>query len=95
MHIPYAQETAVTIIVLILRGCLGDAKGRDPVSAGCLGGPGLYGKAHQMLAATPDVEQVKALRLRWAGSVLFADATIAIAEGNFHRAHEVANRAEA
>lgn len=95
LHIPYAQDGAVVIIiVLILLGTWGVVKDAVLSLLDASVAPDLYARAQEILAGTPDVEAVKELRLRRAGSVLFADATIAVGEANFHRAHDVASRAE-
>jgi len=96
LHLPYAQEIAVVIIVLLILEGAWDVL-RDAVLSllDASVPPEMLRRAETLLATAPEVEEVEQLRLRRAGSVLFADATIAVAESNFHRAHEVAERAEA
>jgi len=95
LKIPYAQEAAVAIIVfLILEGTWEVLKSAVQSLLDASVEPAMHAKAEQLLLGTPEVEGVKTLRLRRAGSVLFADATISIAEANFTRAHEVSERAE-
>ncbi|CAB1128817.1 Cobalt-zinc-cadmium resistance protein [Candidatus Hydrogenisulfobacillus filiaventi] len=95
LRIPYAQDVAVVIIVvLILLGTWGVVKGAVLSLLDASVDPDLYARAQAILAATPEVDAVKELRLRRAGSVLFADATIAVSEASFHRAHDVASHAE-
>ena len=95
LRIPFAQEIAVLIILfLILEGTWGVLKNAILSLLDASVESELYAKAKNLLLTTPEVEGVEGLRLRHAGSVLFADATIGIAAANFAHAHEVADRAQ-
>ncbi|WP_297470875.1 cation diffusion facilitator family transporter [Acidithiobacillus sp.] len=95
LRIPFAQEVAVLIILLlILEGTWGVLKNAILSLLDASVESELYAKAKNVLLTTPEVEGVEGLRLRHAGSVLFADATIGIAAANFAHAHEVADRAQ-
>ena len=95
LRIPFAQELAVLIILfLILEGTWEVLKNAILSLLDASVESELYAKAKNLLLTTPEVEGVEGLRLRHAGSVLFADATIRIAAANFAQAHEVADRAQ-
>lgn len=85
--IPYAQETAVVIIVLmIFQGAYKVLKGAflsllDAADAS------LTRKVYKLIMAEPGITQVKHLTVRKSGSVYFADIELSIAEKNIVKAH--------
>lgn len=89
LAIPYAQEIAVVIIVLIVfHGAWGVL--RDGVLSLLDATPAgdELDDARQVLASLPQVAAIRDLRIRRAGSALFLDATLEVAERSLRAAHE-------
>lgn len=93
--IPYAQETAVVIIVLMIfygaYGILRDAF--FSLMDASVDTPTLK-KARQVMDGFPEVEKIERLFIRRSGSVLFADIVLQVNERNMESAHLLIDKIE-
>ena len=86
-HVPYAQEIAVIIIVLMIFQGAFDVLREAVFSLLDAADAVLSKKIHDLVIAEPGVTQIKHLTVRKSGSVHFATIELGIAENNTIKAH--------
>ena len=87
--VPYAQEAAVVaLVILVAHGAFSVLRdsGMALLDAGATAAQLEAGR--KVLEEVPEVTRVVALRMRRAGSVLFADAVVEVAGKSFDEVHE-------
>ncbi len=93
--IPYAQETAVAVIVLMIFYGAYEIL-RDAVLSllDASVGKEIIQKAYAVIEHFPEVKKTERLFIRKAGSVLFADVVLQVAEKNMESAHLLVDNIE-
>ncbi|HEB82144.1 MAG TPA: cation transporter, partial [Gammaproteobacteria bacterium] len=86
--IPYAQEIAVIIIIVMIFQGAFDVLKESVFSLLDAADTGLTKKVHDLVIAEPGVTQIKRLTVRKSGSVYFASIELGIAETNIVEAHK-------
>lgn len=90
--IPYAQEVAVIIIILMIFQGAFDVLKEAVLSLLDAADTGLTKKMRDLIIAEPSVTQIKRLTARKSGSVYFANIELSVAETNTIKAHHQIDR---
>ncbi len=94
-NIPYAQKTAVIIIVLmIFHGAYGIIKDAMLTLLDASVDIGIIKKAESIIKSFPEVDGLDTLFIRKAGSILIADIILQIKEKSVYNAHSVVESIE-
>lgn len=91
-HVPYAQEIAVIIIVLMIFQGAYDVLREAVFSLLDAADAGLSKKIYDLIIAEPGITQIKHLTVRKSGSVHFATIELGVAENNTVKAHNEIDR---